>query len=135
MDQSRSELPEILQMYGRQCLHIDEGAAAAWADTFTADGRFDSPSYPEPVEGRDDLVAFAERFAASSAGNRHVVTNAHIVSAPSSNERAVRAYLLIVRTRTSGEVEILRLTTINDDLVRTNGQWRIRSRRVTLNSR
>jgi hypothetical protein len=134
MDQCRSELPEILQLYGRQSLHIDEGAAAEWADTFTPEGRFDSPNYPEPVEGRDNLIAFAERFAASSSGSRHVVTNAHIISTPSSDECAVRAYLLIVRTSTSGEVEILRLTTLDDDLVRTRGQWRIRSRTVTLNS-
>lgn len=132
MDQCRSELPEILQLYARQSLLIDEGAAAEWADTFTPDGRFDSPSYPGPVEGRDNLIAFAERFAAGSTGARHVVTNAHLLGSPSSDKCAARAYLLIVRTGTSGEVQILRLTTIDDELVRADGQWRIRSRRVTL---
>ncbi|MGH8966003.1 MAG: nuclear transport factor 2 family protein, partial [Actinomycetes bacterium] len=69
---------EVHQLYGHQSHRIDGGDAAGWAATFTPDGVFDSPTYPQPVVGAAALEAFAHTFAADAraAGEvrRHVVS-------------------------------------------------------------
>ncbi|MCD2111512.1 MULTISPECIES: nuclear transport factor 2 family protein [Rhodococcus] len=127
-------LAHIHQLYGRQSHLIDEGSAREWAETFTAEGKFCSPSYPAPVAGTDDLAAFAERFhaGAQAAGevHRHVVTNLATYRVDDDTLR-VRAYLQIVATVRGGESRLVRFTTIDDRVVRTGGEWRIARRVVS----
>lgn len=132
VDTRQSELPAIIQLYGSQSASIDTGAAGAWADTFTEDGRFESPTYAAPVVGRSELTAFAESFAENSPRTRHVITNVHIEAQRSPTELLASAYLLIVKTHTTGAVEILRLTTVRDVLVRVDGHWKVRRRQVVV---
>ncbi len=124
---------EIHQLYGRQSQLIDEGSAAEWAATFTADGEFHSPSYPEPVAGTAALVDFARGFFANAsvAGevHRHVLTNIAVESR-GDDELEVRAYLQIVATRIGGESRLVRFTTVTDRVVREDGRWRIARRAV-----
>ncbi|GAA2398358.1 hypothetical protein GCM10010191_01350 [Actinomadura vinacea] len=126
-------LLRIQRLYGAQSHLIDEGRAAEWAATFTADGEFRSPSYPEPVIGTRELTAFAERFhagaRASGVVTRHVVTDLFVESA-GGDRAAVRAYLQIVTTPAGGPSRLERMTTITDELVRTGGRWLIRRRTV-----
>ncbi|CAM2866370.1 nuclear transport factor 2 family protein [Prescottella defluvii] len=123
---------EIHQLYGRQSHFIDEGRAAEWAATFTAEGEFHSPSYPAPVVGAPALTAFAAAFFsnASVAGeaHRHVITNI-AVDRVGDDELEVHAYLQIVATRIGGESRLVRFTTVADRVVREGGQWLI-ARRV-----
>ncbi|WFR73183.1 nuclear transport factor 2 family protein [Prescottella defluvii] len=123
---------EIHQLYGRQSHLIDEGAAAEWAATFTADGEFHSPSYPEPVVGAAALTDFARGFFANAsvAGevHRHVLTN--IAVEARGDELEVHAYLQIIATRIGGESRLVRFTTVTDRVVREGGQWRIARRAV-----
>jgi len=125
-------LAQIHQLYGRQSHLIDGGSAQDWAETFTSDGEFHSPSYPAPVVGVDELEAFAGRFfsAATAAGevHRHVITNIDV--APAGEDTLdVRAYLQIVATARGGESRLVRFTTIADRVVRRDGTWRV-ARRV-----
>lgn len=103
------------------------------AQTFTDDGEFHSPSYPEPVAGTDALIAFAERFhAAARAANevhRHVITNLAI-DEPGEGAATVRAYLQIVATSIGGESRLVRMTTFTDRVVRVGDRWRIARRDV-----
>jgi 3-phenylpropionate/cinnamic acid dioxygenase small subunit len=127
-------LAGIHQLYNRQSGLIDGGRAAAWAATFTADGVFDSPSYPRPVVGTAGLTAFAERFATAAAAEgvvrRHVVTNV-VVDRDGPDALRVEAYLQIVATPRDGAPRIERLTTLTDRVVRDgDGGWRIAARRV-----
>ncbi|GAA4064112.1 nuclear transport factor 2 family protein [Actinomadura miaoliensis] len=123
----------IQRLYGAQSHLIDEGRAAEWAATFTADGEFRSPSYPEPAAGARELTAFAERFHASAraAGlvTRHVLTNLWVESADDHRAR-VRAYLQIVSTPAGGPSRLERMTVVTDDLVRAGGRWLVRRRTV-----
>lgn len=125
-------LAEVHQLYGRQSHLIDSGAARDWAETFTPTGEFCSPSYPAPVAGTDDLEAFAARFfaGARAAGevHRHVVTNLTVTPVDRDSLR-VQAYLQIVATARGGESRLVRFTTVDDRVVRAEGDWRI-SRRV-----
>lgn len=57
---------KVGQLYGRQSFAIDEGDASAWASTFAPDGLFVSPSYPDPVSGREALETFARRIYTDS---------------------------------------------------------------------
>ncbi|WP_420879736.1 nuclear transport factor 2 family protein [Rhodococcus sp. (in: high G+C Gram-positive bacteria)] len=124
---------EIHQLYGRQSHLIDEGHAAGWAATFTADGEFHSPSYPAPVVGTAALTEFADAFFtnASVAGeaHRHVITNI-AVERTGDDELEVHAYLQIVATRIGGESRLVRFTIVTDRVVREDGQWLIARRAV-----
>lgn len=124
---------EIHQLYGRQSHLIDEGSAAEWAATFTADGEFHSPSYPEPVVGAAALTDFARGFFANASvageAHRHVLTNI-VVRPVGVDELEVRAYLQIVATRIGGESRLVRFTTLADRVVRDGGRWRIARRTV-----
>lgn len=133
-DPDAGTIAEIQLLYGRQSHAIDSGRATEWAETFTADGVFDSPSYPEPEVGSDQLTAFAQRFFDSAADanerRRHVITNI-AVDLVSVDELAVDCYLQIVATPRGGETRLVRFTSVRDRVVRVNDRWRIQHRTVT----
>lgn len=128
-DISTETLARIQQLYGAQSHFIDDGNAGAWAATFTPDGEFHSPSYPEPVVGSEALTAFAERFAEQDGVTRHVLTNL-FVTQEGPDELLVRAYLQLVHTAPNGPSTVARQTTIADLVVRSASGWRIRRRTV-----
>jgi len=124
---------EVQGLYARQSHLIDGGDAEGWADTFTADGVFASPSYPAPVRGTEALAVFARRFvqAGEAAGEvqRHVLTNVDVTRLEGA-EAEVRAYLQIIATRRGEASRLVRLTTVSDRLVRRDGGWRVARRDV-----
>jgi len=128
-----SAVTGIHQLYARQSHLIDSGSAEAWAQTFTPDGEFHSPTYPAPVVGRTPLRDFAQGFTrdARAAGevHRHVVTNVYVESV-GPEEAQVSAYLQVVATRVRGGTRLLRLTTVHDRLVRHGQEWRVARRDV-----
>ncbi len=126
----------IHQFYARQSHFIDSGRAREWADTFTPDGEFHSPTYPEPVVGTAALTAFAAGFhrRASEQGevHRHVVTNVWVRDdvEPPFDGVVVEAYLQVLATAVGGSTRILRMTTLNDHLVVADGRWAVTRREV-----
>jgi 3-phenylpropionate/cinnamic acid dioxygenase small subunit len=131
------EVPEetagrVTRLYARQSRLIDEGYAEGWAATFTADGEFHSPSYPEPYVGTAALVAFAERYAEAQAGgtvSRHVVTNVDVLPGE-GDSLTVHAYLQIVATPRGEQSRLVRMTTITDRLVPAGDTWLVAHRQV-----
>ncbi|MBZ6083148.1 nuclear transport factor 2 family protein [Streptomyces olivaceus] len=127
-------LAEIHHLYALQSHLIDGGRAAEWAATFTADGTFDSPTYPEPVAGTAALTAFAERFAAGCVADcvvrRHVISNVAVTGADGEGAVRVAAYLQIVATPPGGSPGTERFTTLTDRVVRDGDGWRIAARTV-----
>jgi 3-phenylpropionate/cinnamic acid dioxygenase small subunit len=124
----------ITRVYARQSRLIDGGDAAGWAATFTADGEFHSPSYPEPAIGTAALTAFAERFrdAGRETGvvSRHVVTNVDVLPGADEDTVLAHAYLQIVATARGGDSRLVRLTTVTDRLVRRADRWLVARRDV-----
>jgi 3-phenylpropionate/cinnamic acid dioxygenase small subunit len=124
----------VTRLYARQSRLIDSGEAAGWAATFTADGEFHSPSYPEPAVGTAALTAFAERFRAAGEEtgvvSRHVVTNVDVLPGESDDEAVAHAYLQIVATPRGGDSRLVRLTTLTDRLVRHEDTWLVARRDV-----
>lgn len=127
-------LLEILNLLGKQSHAIDSGAARQWAETFTPHGVFRSPTYAEPVRGRDALTAFATAFAKNNPRTHHVVTNVCIDREISPDECRVKSNLLIVTTtqqHNSEPVAINRITAVDDHFIRHEGVWRIAERIIT----
>ncbi|MBF6170680.1 nuclear transport factor 2 family protein [Nocardia blacklockiae] len=129
-----STIAEVHQLYGWQSRYIDGGRAADWAATFTADGEFHSPSYPEPVAGTAALTEFAAAFRegarAANEVRRHVVTNIAVLQ-EDSETLTVGAYLQIVATAPGEASRLVRMTTLEDRLERTGGRWLVAHRRVS----
>lgn len=124
----------VMRLYARQSRLIDSGDAAGWAQTFTPDGVFASPSYPQPATGNAQLVAFAERFAAgnrSGTVSRHVVTNIDVLPGTDADHLVVHAYLQIVATPRGEFSRLVRLTTLTDQWVRAGDSWQLAHRQVT----
>jgi 3-phenylpropionate/cinnamic acid dioxygenase small subunit len=125
----------VERLYARQSRLIDSGDASGWAATFTADGVFDSPSYPEPARGTAALTAFAERFRDTGREtrtvSRHVVTNVDVVPGADDDHVVAHAYLQIVATPYGEASRLVRLTTLTDHLVRESDGWRVQRRVVT----
>lgn len=127
--------PRIARSYARQSRLIDTGDARGWADTFTSDGVFQSPSYPEPIQGRTQLEAFARRYTeqgiATCVVSRHVISNVDITPGADSNKLVGHTYLQIVATPAGQDSRLIRLTTTVDQLVQTTpGRWLIAHRQV-----
>ncbi|MEU0133962.1 nuclear transport factor 2 family protein [Streptomyces sp. NPDC006296] len=127
-------LAEIHQLYHLQSHLIDGGRAAEWADTFTEDGSFTSPTYPAPVTGTAALTAFAERFAAGCAADgavrRHVVSNVALTGDDGAGTLQVEAYLQIIATIGGAAPHTERFTTLTDRVVHDGSGWRIAARVV-----
>ncbi|GAA3568921.1 hypothetical protein GCM10022222_61280 [Amycolatopsis ultiminotia] len=131
---SVADIAAVHQLYGRQSHAIDSGRAVAWAATFTPDGQFHSPSYPEPATGAVELTAFAGRFHAGCVESgeqlRHVVSTVEVRTGQSQDTLHARAYLQIVGTPAGGVPRLHRITVLDDELARTTGGWRVRRRTV-----
>lgn len=138
-EQPAGEVPgavvvQVQRAYARQSRLIDSGDAAGWAATFTDEGEFHSPSYPEPAVGAEALREFAESFARAGhqaqAVSRHVVTNVDVLPGADDDQVVAHAYLQIVTTPYGGESRLVRLTTITDRLERHDGAWLVAHRQV-----
>ena len=67
--EDRMEMIELVATYNHA---IDSRDAEAWADTFTADGRFYAPPNHD-IRGREALIAFIRSFG--PPGGHHWTTN------------------------------------------------------------
>ncbi|MER6948479.1 nuclear transport factor 2 family protein [Nonomuraea sp. NPDC000554] len=112
---------EILHLLARQAHAIDTGRAQEWAETFTEDGVFSSPTYPAPVRGRRALAEFAAAFARDNPAGRHVITNVWL------DGPYARSVLLVL-----DGTRIVRVTELRDRLVERDGRRLIAERVVTL---
>jgi 3-phenylpropionate/cinnamic acid dioxygenase small subunit len=120
---SADDYAEIHNLYAHYNLVLDAGDSEAWADTFTADGRFKS------YEGRSALIEFAYEVHAAYLNTRHWNSNIHL--APTADGAAGAAYLILWDV--GARPQSISLTgTYQDTLVRTPNGWRFRSRRVQI---
>jgi uncharacterized protein (TIGR02246 family) len=127
------DLAAIQQLYARQAHAIDGGDARGWAATFTPDGVFRSPTYPQPSAGAEELTAFAAAFArsASEAGvvRRHWTTNL-VVEPDGTHQATARLYALVLATPRGEAPRIERSVLFRDRLVRRGERWLLAERTV-----
>ena len=103
---------------------MDTDSAEKWADTFTADGCFEGPA--GQATGREALIEFCHMLNVQSPGAMHFTDN-HLFEVR-GDEVLHRCFLSFqVPTDQGTSVTILGY---EDILVRENGDWRFRLRRV-----
>ncbi|MFE0043461.1 nuclear transport factor 2 family protein [Streptomyces albireticuli] len=125
---------EIQQFYAHHMYAADSGDFATWAAGFTEDGVFVSNGLPEPLTGRTAIDAATRKGAAAraerGATHRHVVTNLDLRPLTGGEVHA-RAYVLVVESLAGGGSALYASTVCEDRLVRRDGGWLVRERRVT----
>jgi hypothetical protein len=130
--------PEVQNFYARHMQLLDAGNAEAWADTFTEDGSFFSPSMPEPVRGRDGIIAGTRGAAAALAEagevHRHCMLMSYLKPRDDGTIYA-RSYTQVIATPRDGQPRLHLMCVCVDILVRQDGELKVRERRVTRDDR
>ncbi|GIE47386.1 hypothetical protein Ani05nite_09200 [Amorphoplanes nipponensis] len=124
---------QVHQFYARHFHLLDEGDARAWAETFTPDGWFWPAVLPEPVRGREALIAGVRethaRLAAAGEQHRHWHGMVHIEPVDEDTV-AVRCYAQIFAIPAGGPARLQMHCVCEDVLVRAGHGWQVRQRRV-----
>ena len=118
----------IHDLFTRYCCALDNGEVETVVDCFTADAVLKSPVVD--INGRDQIRAFAGRFAAQRAAGtqfRHMVTN--IAVTIDGDRAAATAYLLVLISR-DGNHRTLPPGRYDCNVVKENGVWRFARRTV-----
>ena len=116
----------ILDLGARYNQLMDWGDVEGWADCFTPDGVFDGGPKLQ-ARGRAELVAFMERLIARDRPARHWTNNVLIEGA--DDQARLTLYLLVVDLTAEGP-RPSNFGVHHDDVVRTDGGWRFRRRRL-----
>ena len=118
----------IHDVFTRYCCALDNGEIEAVVDCFTVDAILKSPIID--ISGRDEVRAFACRFAAQRAAGtqfRHMVSNIAVTIA--GNWATANAYLLVLISK-DGNHRSLPPGRYTCELIKEDGdQWRF-SRRI-----
>lgn len=125
----------VRNLYARQAHLIDAGRHDEWAHTFTENGEFHSPTYGKPAIGYEQLIGISRAFTASAEKSgerhRHLFENIWVSECDETTAQA-RAYLSIIASQQDGgQLRILRIVTITDQLEKSEDEWRVRHRTVT----
>ncbi|MFF3349292.1 nuclear transport factor 2 family protein [Streptomyces sp. NPDC002779] len=125
---------QIQQFYARQMRLLDHGAAEEWADTFTEDGVFDQ-NVAEPLTGRVNIAAASQKrvdqIVAEGITRRHWLGMLEVDPPDEQGVVQTRYYAFSMATERGGRPQITANTYAEDTLVRHEGGWLVRYRRVT----
>ena len=114
----------ILDLGARYNYAIDTGMSQGWADTFTPDGVFDGPA--GRAEGRDQLIEFCDGLGEQYPGAMHFNDN-HLFEV--DGEVVLHKCFLSLQIPGEDGAAVVPLC-YEDELVKVEGKWRFRLRRV-----
>jgi bifunctional aromatase (cyclase/dehydratase) len=125
---------QIQQFYARQMRLLDHGAVEEWADTFTEDGVFDQ-NVAGPLTGRATIAVAAQKrvdqIVAEGITRRHWLGMLEVDPQDEQGLVRTRYYAFSMATECGGRPQITASTYAEDSLVRHEGGWLVRYRRVT----
>jgi ketosteroid isomerase-like protein len=131
-DVTLQDRAEIAELFARQAHAIDGGDAAGWAATFTADGRFVSPTYKLTATGPAELTTFADNSNSGALARgeqlRHYMSQT-VITVVGPGVFRVDGYLTIMATSRDG-ARVDRSLVVLDELHRVDGTWLVHSRTV-----
>ena len=114
----------IQELCSRYCQTIDAQDSAEWARCFLVDGAFEFDGHI--VRGYKALREYAEAHTRVLRG-RHMTLN-HLYDVDC--ERATGCATTVVSIATPSGYKIMGQGAYHDDLVKVDGEWKIRHRRV-----
>jgi uncharacterized protein (TIGR02246 family) len=118
---------EILELAARYNHAIDHREGEAWANVFTDDGQLITDGTVRAA-GREGLLAHIARAQASGQKVRHWICNAVVEGG--GDQARLKMYVLAY-VFTDGNITPTIMGEYDDDLVRQDGRWKFRTRRVT----
>lgn len=129
--QNEAQYVEAQHFYARQMQLLDAGSTDEWAATFTEDGVFEVGG--TAVHGSGEIAKaarkVADEFAAAKIVRRHWI--GMLTVTPEGEGLTARSYALVLEIPDGGDVVVRRSTVCTDRLVRSDGGWRVRHRRVS----
>jgi hypothetical protein len=124
MDNVWAEKLAIQELCARYCHTIDAQDSEGWTRCFTPDGAFEFDGHV--VRGYEALREYADAHT-SVMRARHMTLN-HLYDV--QGDRATGRATTVVSIATPGGYKIMGQGPYEDDLVKVNGEWKIRHRRV-----
>jgi len=124
MDDTWIEKLAIQELCARYCQTIDAQDSDGWAQCFVADGAFEFDGHV--VRGHAALREYADTHTRVLRA-RHMTLN-HLYEV--HGDRASGRATTVVSIATAGGYKIMGQGAYEDDLVKVNGEWKIRHRRV-----
>ena len=128
-DLSTADRLAVAEVIARYCHCIDRGRWEDFAALFTDDCRLDLSQVMGLYEGADGIRRFCETMRSLPIVMRHLVTN--VVIRGDGDRANVESYVLAI-TGPEGGPSSQTPGFYDDEIVRQGGEWRIRSRRLTL---
>jgi 3-phenylpropionate/cinnamic acid dioxygenase small subunit len=121
------EKDAIRELLARYCFHFDSGEFDAWLDLFTEDGTFDLGARGHFV-GRAALRKFLSALPLTDGVPmmKHCVVNS-IVSVQ-GDQATARSYVVVLQGGDTLSITVA--GRYEDDIVKANGTWRFRKRKV-----
>ena len=116
----------IQELCSRYCQTIDAQDSEEWARCFVPDGSFEFDGHV--VRGHQALREYAEAHTRVLRG-RHMTLN-HLYDV--DGERATGCATTVVSIATASGYKIMGQGAYHDDLVKVDGEWKIRHRRVVI---
>jgi ketosteroid isomerase-like protein len=114
----------IQELCSRYCQTIDAQDSVGWARCFTPDGAFEFDGHV--VRGHEALRQYADTHTRVMRA-RHMTLN-HLYDV--NGDRATGRATTVVSIATLGGYKIMGQGAYEDDLLKINGEWKIRHRRV-----
>ncbi len=130
-DDIAREKVEIAELIARYNFAIDHDDFQGWADCFAPDGIFDGMI--GCYAARAELERFTndvKALTATTPNLRHYVTN--ILTEVNGNEARSRCFLMMTSTTKEGGTKVVIAGEYQDDLVKHNGRWLFKRRKVHL---
>ena len=124
MDNLWIEKLAIQELCSRYCQTIDAQDSEGWARCFVPEGAFEFDGHV--VRGHEALREYADAHTRVLRG-RHMTLN-HLYDV--HGDRATGRATTVVSIATPGGYKIMGQGVYEDDLVKVNGEWKIRHRRV-----
>lgn len=126
-DLTPQDYMEIEQLYAQYNWAIDSGDAEAYANTFVADGVFNT------MTGHDQLQGFIKRWVDEMGGATRKHWNTNLKISGDGETASGQVYLMLVDTAPQPPA-IIATATYTDSLVKTADGWRF-SKRSTQSDR
>jgi ketosteroid isomerase-like protein len=129
---SAEDYAAILNLMGIYQHLVDDGDADGWADLFTEDGAF--LGFPgEDFVGREALRRIPQiNLTRFGGGFRHNLCSFGACYGGTRDEAVARYYMIGTVTASGAGTTVAMQVDVTTQLVRVDGQWKIRSNRMAM---